>query len=664
MGDHPPGTDRNSPSIAYPSVVFQHIFESAPDSYLILSPDLIIVAVTDAYLRATMTSRDAIVGRHLFEVFPDNPDDPDATGVGNLRASLDRVRTTLRPDVMALQRYDVRRPAEHGGGFEARYWLPANHPILDERGALCNILHHAQDVTETELGHQRDEARLQHVLELAPVGMIVMNADGRMAFANLAVQHLFGHDAAALVGQFTSVLIPDAGRGAYAARLQAVRAAAPNEPVCWDASGIRRDGSVVPVEFRLVAFDADTVLLSVLDLSPRVAAEEAARHAQRVAERASQSKNAFLARMSHELRTPLNAVLGFAQLLELEGGLTADNEEGVTQILRGGRHLLQLVNEVIDISRIESGQLALSSEPLSANEVAVEAVDLIRPLAAERQVTVTLIPLEPERVIRADRQRFRQVLLNLLANAVKYNRPGGQVRVDWSDGIDGRLRVNVHDTGMGIPAEQIALLFQPFERLGAEQTSVEGTGLGLTVTRALVEAMDGKVGVHSVVGQGSTFWADLRLTTYHQATDITEAPSAAAYTEKAPHGGVVLYVEDNMANVRLMERVLARRPGVRLLNASNGETGLRLLAEQSPRLVLLDLHLPGLSGEEVLERIRLHPAHQSIPVVILTADATPGLTRRLKAAGAHDLLTKPLDITAVLALIDRYTGQCAPCGTT
>ncbi|MGE0446826.1 MAG: ATP-binding protein [Vicinamibacterales bacterium] len=659
MGEYITGTEALSPSGVYPVADFQHIFESAPDPYLILSPDLIIVAVTDAYLRATMTVRETIVGQHLFEVFPDNPDDPEATGTANLRASLDRVRATLRPDVMALQRYDVRRPAERGGGFETRYWLPTNHPVLDARGALRYFLHHAQDVTASELGHQRDEARLQHVLESAPIGMIVMKGDGLIASANRAIEELFGHRAGTLIGESTTVLIPEADRPVYLAQLRALHGTARREPLCWDASGARRDGSSFPAEFRLVALDAGTALLSVLDLSPRVAAEETARQAQRLAEQASQSKNAFLARMSHELRTPLNAVLGFAQILELEGDLSPDSQEAVAQILTGGRHLLHLVNEVIDISRIESGRLALSLEPLSASEVAAEAVELIRPLAAGRGVTVTMVPLAHERPIHADRQRFRQVLLNLLANAVKYNRPGGEVRLDWSAGADGRLRVNVHDTGTGIPAEQIALLFQAFERLGAEQTTVEGTGLGLAVTRALVEAMGGSVGVHSVVGRGSTFWVEMRVTDYHEAHAVDRDAGRTPAVASVADAGTVLYVEDNLANVRLMERVLKRRPAVRLLHAPNGEAGLQLLSDQPPNLVLLDLHLPGLGGEEVLERIRLHPAHQSIPVVVLTADATPGLIRRMKSAGAHDLLTKPLDIAAVLALIDRFTGPDA-----
>jgi PAS domain S-box-containing protein len=375
------------------------------------------------------------------------------------------------------------------------------------------------------------------------------------------------------------------------------------------------------------------------------------RRAEEEADRANQAKSDFLSRMSHELRTPLNAIIGFGQLLEMRLDQGQDRES-VEQILRGGRHLLSLINEILDISRIESGRLPLSPEPVQIGEAVKRAVDLARPLASGRRISLSTAGTDLySQYVLADAQRLQQVLLNLISNGIKYNRADGRVTVACLRPAPGRLRLTVGDTGAGIPAELRARLFMPFDRLGAEGGGVEGTGLGLALSKRLVEAMGGMIGVESVDGEGSVFWVELAETDSPDAcAGLTAGPAAAKAT--MPARGTLLYIEDNPSNLRLIERVLGERTGVRFIAAMQGRLGLALAREHRPDLILVDLHLPDMSGEDVLRELKSDPALQPIPAMILSADATPGQVKRLLAAGAHAYLTKPLDIQELLGQLD------------
>jgi PAS domain S-box-containing protein len=381
------------------------------------------------------------------------------------------------------------------------------------------------------------------------------------------------------------------------------------------------------------------------------------RRAEAKADHANRAKSDFLSRMSHELRTPLNGILGFAQLLEMES-LPADHEESVAQILKAGRHLLGLINEVLDISRIETGRLQLSLEPVPVDETLRGALDIVRPMAAQQGIELSAGVADDRRHVVADRQRLQQVLLNLLSNAVKYNRTGGAVGVSCEERAGGRLRILVTDTGPGIAPGKLERLFTPFDRLGAEATGVEGTGLGLALSKHLVDAMGGTLDVTSQVGVGSTFAVELPLTAApvdtleRRGASPTVRPEARAEAREARM--VVLYIEDNLSNLRLIEQMLARRPRATLLSAMQGRLGLDLAREHRPDLVLLDLHLPDVPGEEVLRRLLDEPRTREIPVIILSADATPGQVERLLAAGAQAYLTKPLDVRQLLALVDKH----------
>ena len=371
---------------------------------------------------------------------------------------------------------------------------------------------------------------------------------------------------------------------------------------------------------------------------------------------ASRLKTEFLSRVSHELRTPLNAILGFGQLLQLDDDLGDEQRESVDQILRGGRHLLGLINEVLDISRIETGNLALSSEAVDLFEVVSEAVDLIRPLAAEREIHLR----SPSRedcpfTVEADRQRLRQVLLNLASNAVKYNHHGGSIRLACHATLPGRVAISVQDTGPGVPEDKLQRLFVPFDRLGAEQTDVQGTGMGLALSKGLMDAMGGTLTVHSVQGRGTTFTLELAETQealVHSHASVPTPPTPRQDLGAHP-GQTVLYAEDNPSNLRLVERVLGERGGVRLLAAPRGEVVQGLARQHRPDLVLLDLHLPDLDGEEVLRRLQADPRTTGLPVVVVSADVTPGQVERLLAAGATEYLTKPLDVPRFLEVVER-----------
>jgi signal transduction histidine kinase/ActR/RegA family two-component response regulator len=366
------------------------------------------------------------------------------------------------------------------------------------------------------------------------------------------------------------------------------------------------------------------------------------------AERANAAKTAFLSRMSHELRTPLTAVLGFAELLEMDE-LDDSQRDSVRHIRNAGRHLLTLINEVLDISRIESGHLAVSNEPLELGTVLTEAVTLIRPLAEERGIAVSAF-CPPGVFVKADRQRLTQVLLNLLSNAVKYNREQGRIDV-VCEVADGRARLSVADTGMGIAPALLPRVFNAFDRLGAEQTAVEGTGVGLTLSKGLVEIMGGTLTLHSELGAGTTFTIELGLAPA-DAPQVRTPAAVAGIDELEELPPVsVLYVEDNAANIDLVAGLLARRPSVRLITTMQGRLAVDLARTHRPDLVLLDLHLPDLNGEEVLRRLREDSETADLLVVMLTADATPGQERRLRALGADDYLTKPLDFARVGQLL-------------
>jgi PAS domain S-box-containing protein len=395
-------------------------------------------------------------------------------------------------------------------------------------------------------------------------------------------------------------------------------------------------------------------VITIEDISERIQAAEALRAAEAGARAANEAKNVFLSRMSHELRTPLNAVLGFGQLLarRLQG---TEDAAALGHILKGGRHLLDLINDVLDIARIESGKMSISTEPVHVCTVIDETLNLMRPLAADAEVTLSA-GIGPDSYVMADRQRLRQMLLNLVSNAIKYNHRGGTVWVTYEAGAD-HTALTVRDDGRGIPLEAQTRMFTPFDRLGAEGSGVDGTGIGLALTRSLAELMQGSIAVVSTPGEGSSFVVS--LPTAHSAGVTSSGPSRApadSGRERRTESQLsLLYIEDNDSNVRVIEHLLRLRPHWRLVHAGLGRLGVDLATAQSPDLVLLDLHLPDGPGHDVLVALKGDRRTAAIPVVILTADARVGQPSQLVDAGAYRFLTKPVDVDEVLTLLDSVT---------
>ena len=485
-------------------------------------------------------------------------------------------------------------------------------------------------------------------------------------YVNRAFCQMTGYTEAEMLGRNPRMFQGPKTSAETRARIR--QALARREPVRMEILNYRKDGGEFWVELNIVpvtsADGRHTHWVSVQrDTTGQKEMQLALEQARDTAEQANHAKSEFLSRMSHELRTPLNAILGFGQLLEMEE-LNARQQENVSHILHGGRHLLGLINEVLDITRIEAGRLDLDAEPVNVSEVFAEVLAFVQPLARQRKITLLAPPAAPGAdgaMVWADRQRLKQVLLNLLSNAIKYNRPSGCVNLACEPGDDPqRLRLVVRDTGVGISEEDLPKLFFPFERLSAGSYEAEGTGIGLTISKRLVEAMAGRIEVRSVVGRGSTFTVELP-TTEDALRDtgnpfpppFRAAPDAAA----RPAAHTVLYIEDNLSNLTLIKEVLARRPDIRLIGAAQGNEGLELAREVRPDLILLDLHLPDLPGDTLLKALKRDQRTQEIPVVMVTADATPLEAKRLQALGAKAYLTKPLEIPAFLRVVDRTLAE-------
>jgi PAS domain S-box-containing protein len=396
------------------------------------------------------------------------------------------------------------------------------------------------------------------------------------------------------------------------------------------------------------------------DITERKQSEAAIHQAKEEAERANRAKSEFLSRMSHELRTPLNAILGFAQVMKMRD-MGPQEQEGLNHILKGGRHLLALINEVLDISRIEAGRMPLSPEPIPVSQVANDVLSLVLPLATPQQITLVNKVEQSdgsgnELHVLADHQRLKQVLLNLLANAIKYNRPQGKVVLSCETTSPSTLRLTVRDTGVGLSPADIEKLFVPFERLRAVHSQIEGTGMGLALSKRLIEAMGGHIGVESTIGEGSRFWIELPVAEGPLdrqkrllVNETIAEPLPLAVSEEAKR--TVLYIEDNLSNLKLMEYMLSGRPDVKLLSAMQGSIGLEMASRHQPDLILLDLHLPDILGDEVLRRLQSNPQTEQIPVVMVSADATLHEIERLMAAGARDYLTKPLDVSHCMQVL-------------
>ncbi len=533
---------------------------------------------------------------------------------------------------------------------EAREPDPELMQMVDDIGIKIG-----QFIERKEAEEALHDSRQQYKLLVDHANDIIYRTDarGRLTFVNPMATRLMQYSEEELLRmRFTDVIRPDQRRAVE--RFYRKQLAEKAASSYYEFPALRKDGTEIWLEQNVQQLFEDGQVVGfqavARDITERKNLEEI-NLAKLSAERANQAKSEFLSRMSHELRTPLNAVLGFAQLLEMEE-LRPDQQEHVQQILKGGRHLLTLVNEVLDIARIEAGRITLSLEPVSVSTVIQEAVDLIRPQAAARRIRLLTPAVQGKAVyVRAEQQHLKQVLVNLLSNGVKYNREGGTLTVTGQAVPDGRYRLTVTDTGGGIPPALLSRLFTPFDRLEAD-SQTEGTGLGLVLSRSLITVMGGTIFIESVVGQGTSVSVELPLSE-PPAARISLVPDKVQVT--APVSGrtvTVLYIEDNQSNYQLVECLVEKRPGVKLIGAMLGKLGLELALAHRPDLILLDLNLPDIPGDEVLLRLRERPETAAIPVVMLSADAMQKQIDKLLAAGAKQYLTKPIEVAKFNTLLD------------
>ena len=487
-----------------------------------------------------------------------------------------------------------------------------------------------------------------------------LDTQGRFLSTNAACRNLWGYEPQELIGRCYLVLVHPEDR----ARSKQVEDSTRTVGKITDFVNrcLRKDGSIVDVLWSASWSAADETLFCVAhDVTEQQRTEKALREAKEAADRANRAKSEFLSRMSHELRTPLNAILGFGQLLERQDPRPSQVPH-LHHILTGGRHLLELINEVLDISRIESDRMHLSLEPVSIRVALKEAVDLIQPLAIEHSVNL----FTPEKdatdcFVLADHQRLKQVLLNLLNNGVKFTLAGGAVMVTCNV-LEKIVRLEVKDTGIGIAPDKLARAFTPFDRLGAEQSGIEGTGLGLALSQRLVQAMRGKIGVDSTLGQGTIFWIELgRTQSPLGALSAEDMAVARPRRSKAGKQRTVLYIEDNLSNLTLIEQLLREDGGIHLLTAMQGRIGLDLARQHAPDLILLDLHLPDMPGWEVLAVLQANETTRRIPTIVVSADATPGQFKRLLDAGARNYITKPIDVTQFYLVMEQAAWSKEKC---
>jgi PAS domain S-box-containing protein len=435
----------------------------------------------------------------------------------------------------------------------------------------------------------------------------------------------------------------------------------------YELTARARDGKTTVVSYNATTFyDRDRKLQGVFaaarDVTERKLLDQALQEqnvelerAMAAAEKANLAKSDFLSSMSHELRTPLNAILGFAQIINSgDPPPTPSQTEGIEQILTAGWYLLDLINEILDLAQIESGKFALSLEPMSLAAVMEECQAMIEPQAKNRGITMTFPKFHTPCAVRADRTRLKQVLINLLSNAIKYNRANGTVVVDCIASTPESVRVSVRDTGAGLPSDMLRQLFQPFNRLGQERGTEEGTGIGLVMSKRLVEMMGGVIGVESTFGSGSVFWFE--LDSAPAPLLAVETATLAAITPPQLRQGApvrtVLYVEDNLLNLKLVEHLIGRRPDLRLLSARDGSLGIQLARANQPQVILMDLNLPGMSGIEALRILRQDPATAHIPVLALSANAMPRDIERGLQAGFFRYVTKPIKVLEFMQTLD------------
>jgi signal transduction histidine kinase/ActR/RegA family two-component response regulator len=556
--------------------------------------------------------------------------------------------------------------------------------ILDDVGHADGVIEGRRQEALLKTGALQDA-----IFNSANFSSIATDAKGVIQIFNVGAERMLGYTAAEVMNKITPADISDPQELIARAKALSVELATPITPGfealvfkasreiedIYELTYIRKDGSRLPAMVSVTALrDAHNAIIGYLLIGTDNTARQLVEterallgqalqdknaeleSAKSVAEKANLAKSDFLSSMSHELRTPLSAILGFAQLMESGSPPpTPSQKRSIDQILQGGWYLLELINEILDLALIESGKMSLSLEPLALAEVLHECQDMIEPQAQKRSISVDFQPFDTPYFVQADRTRLKQVFINLLSNAIKYNKVGGSVVVNHVMKTPGQIRICVKDSGEGLTAEKLSQLFQPFNRLGQEANGEEGTGIGLVTTKRLIELMGGSIGAESTVGTGSVFWVELNLSTEQQPTHRAALSSAAVESPVETDPSLLrtlLYVEDNPANLMLIEDLIARRSDMRLLTARDGNLGIEIARTSRPDVILMDINLPGISGIKALKILAQDPTTAHIPVIALSANAIPRDIEKGLEAGFFQYLTKPVRVNEFMETLD------------
>lgn len=639
---------------------FAELFDAAPDGIVVVSEHGIIEFANKRTEDMFGWPRGELIGQPIEQLVPDRL---HGTHVG------DRSRYIASP---------TTRPMGSGRELLARRRdgseLPVEislSPLVTEGGLLVSSI--IRDVSERrrlESEARRTSDHLRSAVESIQDAFALFDAGDRLVLCNSTYREIFGRSLQGAIMGRGYVEILDAAladvfeHDADARRALRERCLAYHARLDTPLDVTTSTGRSLRISERRTP-EGGTVVL-VWDLTDDARREEELRRMREMAEAASLAKSEFLSSMSHELRTPLNAVLGFAQLLRRDKKQPLDERQRgmLEHIIKGGEHLLRLIDDVLDLARIEAGRVTISTEPVGVPEVLAEVTTTLGPLAERNGVTLVVEPTPATAgEILADRTRFTQILVNYGSNAIKYGRPGGTVRFHATAPSAGYVRVAVSDDGIGIPQEKHDRIFQPFQRAGQETGPIEGTGIGLAITKRLAELMGGEVGFESAVGRGSVFWVELPGLEHHHAKPkktIDHAENGVTLADAASPRVVVVYIEDNPANVAFMEQLLGEFERVELLTAPSAELGIELVRRVRPNVVIMDINLPGMSGFDATRQLTTWPETRGIPIIGLSAAAMPRDRKQAEEAGLYRYLTKPVDVDALVSVLEEVLVPSPP----